>query len=621
MLESKSTPPTRQFMNRISFRAKALLLAVSFIAAQASQAMDYVWTNRAGGSWTVAANWSPNGVPGAADIARITNAGNYAVVIAGSAAVAELDLGTPSGATVQTLTISSNTVLVVNGLIVGTPQGQFWNSDTASLAGSNFLTGTVSWNGGAFSNLMTIATNSVLNVTSVGNPLNFYSPNLTNNGTLNLSNLSMIAGYSGGQICNNGLWSMQGNIFFNGTATATSFINCGTFLSLGSNVVGNFLLFTNVGMVTVQSGFLSAAQFTSIGGDLNGGGLFELAGITTLYGPIRTANIEIADGLAQLYGAIAGADFKLNGGNFFGHGVVFDGTFTHQGGTLNGQFTVSSNSFLNLAESAFTASPAYFFDLTITNFGTVIWKNTDLSSYEFPVVLFNYGIWDAQTDNTFFGKTGFSPPNLSVFYNFGAFRKSGSSGGATVFDHNIAFVNHGSVAVLRGTLTFGGSFAETSTGDLSFFLGAPTSGNSYGQISLAQPVDLLGTLTVQTEDGFIPAAGDIFQVLSYPSYTGAFDCLKLDLGDGILLQPQFDQNGLSLAATAYTVAGPQPQLRVSSDGNNLRIRWPLGFPDWALQSSPNLLPSAWSVVPGLCGNEALIPIVGPSQFFRLQKSN
>ena len=39
------------------------------------------WTNIAGGNWSVAANWSPNQVPGSADDAVITNAGTYTVTL------------------------------------------------------------------------------------------------------------------------------------------------------------------------------------------------------------------------------------------------------------------------------------------------------------------------------------------------------------------------------------------------------------------------------------------------------------------------------------------------------------------------------------------------------------
>ena len=45
----------------------------------AVHAATVTWTNTAGGNWAAAANWSPNQIPGSADQAVITTAGNYTV--------------------------------------------------------------------------------------------------------------------------------------------------------------------------------------------------------------------------------------------------------------------------------------------------------------------------------------------------------------------------------------------------------------------------------------------------------------------------------------------------------------------------------------------------------------
>src|SRR4051812_33551195 len=55
------------------------------------------WTNAAGGNWSVAANWSPNQVPGASDSVLITADGTYTVVLADSVTVSNLTLGGPTG--------------------------------------------------------------------------------------------------------------------------------------------------------------------------------------------------------------------------------------------------------------------------------------------------------------------------------------------------------------------------------------------------------------------------------------------------------------------------------------------------------------------------------------------
>jgi len=49
-----------------------LLLTLAALSAPA-QATDYTWGLTTDGNWNVAANWSPNGVPGTGDNARIDN--------------------------------------------------------------------------------------------------------------------------------------------------------------------------------------------------------------------------------------------------------------------------------------------------------------------------------------------------------------------------------------------------------------------------------------------------------------------------------------------------------------------------------------------------------------------
>ena len=62
-----------------SFRGKnsgAILIVILLLLGLVgrSTAASISWTNIAGGAWTNAVNWNPNQVPGAADIAWITNA-------------------------------------------------------------------------------------------------------------------------------------------------------------------------------------------------------------------------------------------------------------------------------------------------------------------------------------------------------------------------------------------------------------------------------------------------------------------------------------------------------------------------------------------------------------------
>jgi len=98
-------------------------LAVLTLSTQLVRATDLVWTNTVGGNWNVAANWSPNQVPTAADSVFITNAGNYTVSIttADSAGNIVVGLDAPGGqprlSVTSTLTVGGGWDIGTNGVV------------------------------------------------------------------------------------------------------------------------------------------------------------------------------------------------------------------------------------------------------------------------------------------------------------------------------------------------------------------------------------------------------------------------------------------------------------------------------------------------------------------------
>jgi hypothetical protein len=134
---------------------------------------------------------------------------------------------------------------------------------------------------------------------------------------------------------------------------------------------------------------------------------------------------------------------------------------------------------------------------------------------------------------------------------------------------------------------------------------------------------LNGTFTIIATNGYVPNPGDTFQVLNYPSATSSFTCMGgLDLGSGVLFQPQFAETGLTLLATAYSTIASQPQLFISSSPDGMQITWPAGFPSWTLQSTADLSVPAWAAVSSACGNQAVVSTTNaPQQFFRLYNGN
>src|SRR5262249_49045062 len=78
---------------------------------------------------------------------------------------------------------------------------------------------------------------------------------------------------------------------------------------------------------------------------------------------------------------------------------------------------------------------------------------------------------------------------------------------------NAGQINIGRAADPTGGLSVGGAFEQTAAGMLSIDLGGPASGD-FDQLRIAGTATLAGTLDVHLVAGFVPAVGDIFEVLT-----------------------------------------------------------------------------------------------------------
>ena len=222
-----------------------------------------IWTNTAGGDWSVAANWSPNQVPGSSDNAFITNSGSYTVTLNAQATVNSLSLA-------QTL----------------------------------------AWSGGGLAGAVTVATNGVLNIINTGYA-DLGSCTLTNYGTVNwVTGTLQGGGTPGTTIDNYGLWNVQDDstINHNDGGDAIAFNNYGTFLKSAGSTNSSTILrggvnFTNTGTIDAASGSLVwQGSLTTTG---------NLIGNTNVNGGI------FVDGTLNGYSLIAGP-LNLEGGNIAG---------------------------------------------------------------------------------------------------------------------------------------------------------------------------------------------------------------------------------------------------------------------------------------------------------------
>ena len=440
---------------------------------------DISWTNTTDGNWSVAANWSPNSVPGSGDNAFITNSGTYTVTLDVIDTVSNLVLGGASGT--NALSINANYLIVssigsinTNGLL-SLGGGGFY--------GTNIIGGVMNWTGGYFNGVLTVASNATLNISGPATKYTLQGTVVINYGTNN---------WTGGTISTLGattFYNQPGALFdvqcdqFIGPGM--EFYNAGIFQkSAGAGICTNYTYFVNSGVVTNSSGTLLFEN----GGSMNG-----TIGVGT------NANITFTSGISGdsftvdgAFYATAGGEIDFLGGppfyfdigspNFGGAGIIdlaspviftvpitnltlSDGFLWETNtvvGTLNlvanggvqGYLTIASNAVMNVNS---TRIAQFGYGTILTNYGTINWISNQFSIYTAPgeqSVIYNEpgALFDVQCDG-FVGSCEFD--------NLGTFRKSAGTGICTNYMY---FINTGTVTNMSGTLLFenGGTMDGTT---------------------------------------------------------------------------------------------------------------------------------------------------------------
>ncbi len=551
-------------------------------------------------------------------ITELAGISQGALFVAGGATVNWTNSGTYTGS----LTVLTNGILNIDWNQLTTMAGSLTNGGLVNVHGSgqlNLMSGPINnlpggiidfktnqmWTGfpATFYNAGLLRKTGGTGMTQFG--LSGYPINFTNTGTVE-ADIGTITFNSGGQIDGNYQAFGNGTInFAAGTFTAINPVFSGT----GTNkFTGTILILANNIVPGLQL----------LGGTVNVGPGFQGGSITNLVLPgIALAGTNTITGTATLGAGFTGVLTVASNGVANGQGgtsvgsliVAGGGTFNWSNGPIGNSITVLANGVLNISWNVLT-----YLNGSLTNAGLVtVTGSGQLNLDAGPINNLASGIIDFKTNSVW---TGFP----AVFYNAGLVRKTGGAGTSQIGypSYPISFFNTGTVEADTGTINFNvGGYSDTSSAHISISLGGATSGTGYGLIRFTAPPLLNASLAATVRNGFVPGPGQTFNVLAYPSSTNQFNCIGgLDLGGGILLQPQFSSTGLTLLTTAYSVDAVRPQLFINRSLGGVAITWPASFSSWTLQSATNLSSPAWIPVPNSCGNEALVPGTAPL-YFRL----
>jgi hypothetical protein len=73
-----------------------------------------------------------------------------------------------------------------------------------------------------------------------------------------------------------------------------------------------------------------------------------------------------------------------------------------------------------------------------------------------------------------------------------------------------------------GKLTVTGAFTQNSAGTLDIAIGGTQVGTQYSQLAVSNGVSLSGTLNIKRINGFVPAIGHTFTIVTGSARTGQF---------------------------------------------------------------------------------------------------
>jgi hypothetical protein len=138
----------------------------------------------------------------------------------------------------------------------------------------------------------------------------------------------------------------------------------------------------------------------------------------------------------------------------------------------------------------------------------------------------------------------------SLISNQGTFRKSGGTG---VTSLSAAFNNPGTLDVQTGTVSLNGNYSLTN-GTLNVGINSLT---NFGCIGFPGNAALSGTLSANFNNGYLPALGDSFAVVTYDSETGTFS--NFGLPPGLVWQTNYGAGAFTITAfNSSPVIAPVP---------------------------------------------------------------
>ncbi|MCO5051617.1 MAG: Ig-like domain-containing protein [Verrucomicrobiae bacterium] len=451
-------------------------LVVWFISASTRiHAATLTWTNNASGVWHEADNWSPNQVPGAADIVVLNH--NVTVTVTNDVAVAELQFSGGGTINVTTGVLTAATFNWTGGWLRGAVQcggGSISGNYGKYLVGGVLINaGTLEWSGsltlgtssygtgdpGVISNLVS----GVINLTSDFSASSYYDGGIIyNDGVINKTGGVGTMTFNHGQLHNRGNLNVSsGTLSFNWggissgsivvAADCTLRFDGGTFtLTEGSTVSGAGNLWVSGGTANFNGDYSLTGTNSFTSGNTYFNGLYQInAAINITGGNVYFNNAGVSEVNVPTV-ALAG------GGTLGGTNTVTAADFTWTGGWLRTVLTCGGGSIGG-------GTTKYLVGGVLINAGTLEWSGS------LTLGTSSYGTGDPGTlSNLVSGVINLTGDiyanwhyDAGQIYNAGVINKTSGTGAAT-FQQG-PFYNSGSVNIQSGTLNLAGGGSSSGS--------------------------------------------------------------------------------------------------------------------------------------------------------------
>jgi hypothetical protein len=581
----------------------------------------------------------------------ITGAGNLTVSGSGTRNLAGLvNLGgthTFSGATANLIGdyICTNNTLIISGTANFSGTGMIIPA-TVSLS-SGFLQGSsvvtvlneFNWSSGTMSGSGRTVVAPGATLTIETSSVHFLSGGRTleNGGTILWSAGFLTMG--GATITNR-----AGALFNNQTAVTVNsgggnrFDNAGTFRkSVSAGTATWPVTFNNAGLIEIQTGRLvldgpgtntsmieiaagaslnlssSGAGFISTAGSsISGAGDFIVSGNATLSGLVNPNGTHtFSAGVANLNGnyactnnpvTISGAGTTVN---FNGTNRV--ATVNFSAGTLGGSAVLDVLHQMNWSAGTMTGSgrtriaPAATLNLnnsgilvlqrTLENGGTTFWTGASITLNNAVITNRVGALFHAQNAVSLMQQAG-----ANRFDNSGTFRKSGNTG-TTTLTSGVSLNNYNTVEIRSGRLAANGGYTSRSNSLLNCAIGGTTAGTGFGQLQVAGPVNLNGSLSVDLINGFIPAIHDSFTVVTAGTRSGSFANFFFP-SNTVTMQLSNSPNAAIVRVSGVAPARPT-LLEPEISGSDVRLIWTaLSNTTYRLEFTSELNSTNWTALSG-----------------------